>query len=148
MSDNTLSDGEKQAAVAAMVVALATEYVKNQPLKVDEIPAVFAAFKTEIMSLWGITLEEPAPAPVEDPVQKPTPSQIKKSVTPDHLISFLDGKPYKTLGRHLKANGITPKEYRERFGLPVDYPMVASSYSEQRSQLARSQGLGSHRRAA
>jgi predicted transcriptional regulator len=67
-------------------------------------------------------------------------------VTPDALISFIDGKPYKTLKRHLSRNGLTIEQYRERFGLPRDYPSTAASYSAQRSELARSLGLGQQRR--
>ncbi|WP_375410754.1 MucR family transcriptional regulator [uncultured Methylobacterium sp.] len=74
--------------------------------------------------------------------QRPTPAQIRASITPDGLISFLDGKPYKTLKRHLWGNGLDPRSYRTRFGLPSDYPMVSPNYSIQRSALAKSLGLG------
>jgi predicted transcriptional regulator len=73
---------------------------------------------------------------------KPTASEIRKSIRPDALISFLDGKPYKMLKRHLGLNGHTPDSYRERFGLPHDYPMTAAAYSEQRKALAVASGLG------
>jgi predicted transcriptional regulator len=69
-------------------------------------------------------------------------AQIRRSITRDALISFLDGKPYKTLKRHVGKHGLTPEGYRARFGLPSDYPMVASSYSERRSAIANSIGLG------
>ncbi|GJE14894.1 MucR family transcriptional regulator [Methylobacterium longum] len=81
-------------------------------------------------------------------VEKLTPAQIRKSITPDALISFIDGKPYKTLKRHLTGNGMTFDEYRQRYGLPRDYPSVAASYSEQRSTLAKNLGLGLLRRKA
>lgn len=68
--------------------------------------------------------------------------QIKKSITPEGLISFMDGKRYKTLKRHLTTHGLSPESYRVRFGLPHDYPMVASDYAAQRSALAKSIGLG------
>ena len=58
------------------------------------------------------------------------------------MTSFIDGRSYKSLKRHLSTNGLTPDEYRERFGLPKDYPMVAPAYSAQRSELAKSIGLG------
>ena len=70
--------------------------------------------------------------------RSPRPAQIRKSITPDALISFIDGKPYKTLKRHLTGNGMTIEQYRERFGLPRDYPSTAASYSAQRSALAKS----------
>jgi predicted transcriptional regulator len=80
--------------------------------------------------------------------EKLTPAQIRKSVTPDALISFIDGKPYKTLKRHLSTHGMTIDEYRARFGLPRDYPSTAANYSAQRAALARSAGLGQQRRKA
>jgi predicted transcriptional regulator len=68
---------------------------------------------------------------------------IKKSVTPDHIVCLEDGKKLKMLKRHLKtAYNLTPEQYRERWGLPPDYPMVAPNYAKQRSQLARDLGLG------
>jgi predicted transcriptional regulator len=81
-------------------------------------------------------------------VEKLTPSQIRKSITPDALISFEDGKPYKTLRRHLTIRGLTPEAYREKWGLPRDYPMTSASYSEQRSKLALALGLGNQRKKA
>lgn len=83
-----------------------------------------------------------APASVEEEVQKPTAAQIRKSVTPDVLISFVDGRSYKSLKRHLGAHGLTPDSYRARYGLPSDYPMIASNYAAQRSALAKQIGLG------
>ncbi|RYF12465.1 MAG: MucR family transcriptional regulator, partial [Oxalobacteraceae bacterium] len=83
-----------------------------------------------------------------DQVEKPTPAQVKKSITPDALISFEDGKPYKTLRRHLSLRGLSAEAYRAKYGLPADYPMTCTSYSAQRSELARSLGLGNYRKAA
>ena len=88
------------------------------------------------------------PASVEPGPEKPTPAQIRKSIKPDALISFIDGKPYKTLKRHLTGNGMTIEQYRDRYGLPRDYPSTAASYSEQRSALAKSLGLGQQRKKA
>jgi len=92
-------------------------------------------------------LSEPT-TPVADQVEKPTPTQIKKSITPDALISFEDGKPYKTLRRHLNLRGLSAEAYRTKYGLPADYPMTSASYSAQRSELARTIGLGNYRKAA
>ncbi len=72
----------------------------------------------------------------------PSPAEIRKSVRPDGLVSFLDGRSYKTLKRHLTAYVLTPERYRERFGLPADYPLVAAGYAAQRSALAKAIGLG------
>ena len=87
-------------------------------------------------------------APEVDKIDKATPAQIKKSITPDHLISFEDGKPYKTLRRHLTLRGLSPEAYRAKHGLPADYPMTSATYSAQRSELARSLGLGQQRNGA
>ena len=73
---------------------------------------------------------------------------VKKSVTPDAIISLIDGKPYKSLKRHLTKQGLTPAEYRQRYGLSKDYPMVAAAYAAKRSELAKASGLGQQRRNA
>ncbi|WP_246691714.1 MucR family transcriptional regulator [Methylobacterium sp. WL12] len=78
--------------------------------------------------------------------EKPTTAQIRKSVTPDALISFEDGKSYKTLKRHLTLRGLTPEGYRAKYGLASDYPMTTANYSAQRSALAHALGLGQQRR--
>jgi predicted transcriptional regulator len=80
----------------------------------------------------------------EDSRERPSPAvPIKKSVTPDYVICLEDGKKLKMLKRHLKTSyDMTPDEYRERWGLPADYPMVAPNYAKQRSRLARKIGLG------
>lgn len=68
---------------------------------------------------------------------------VRKSLSsPDHIISLIDGKPYKTLRRHLAGHGLTPEQYRERFGLKADYPMVAPAYAQTRRDLAKKIGLG------
>ena len=74
--------------------------------------------------------------------------QVNKSITPDGLISFVDGKPYKTLKRHLSRHGMDMKAYREAYGLPNDYPSVAPNYSAARSEMARKLGLGARGRGA
>lgn len=79
-------------------------------------------------------------------VAKASAHEIRRSITREALISFEDGKPYKTLRRHLTLRGLSPEAYREKWGLPADYPMTSASYSAQRSELARSLGLGQQRR--
>ena len=79
--------------------------------------------------------------------EKPEPRvPIKKSVTPDFLISLEDGKKYKTLKRHLGKLGLTAEEYRAKWRLPADYPIVAPNYAAKRSELAKSSGLGQLRK--
>lgn len=87
--------------------------------------------------------------PVEPFEQKPKGAvSIRASIKPDHIVSMIDGKPYKMLKRHLSQNGYTPETYRDAFGLPKDYPMVAASYAEQRRTLAKKIGLGRKLKAA
>ncbi|WP_238180875.1 MucR family transcriptional regulator, partial [Methylobacterium trifolii] len=78
--------------------------------------------------------------------EKASPAQVKKSITPHHLVSFEDGKTYKTLRRHLTLRGLSPEAYRKKWGLPSDYPMTSANYSAQRSELARTFGFGQQRR--
>lgn len=96
--------------------------------------------------LNGHVTDEPVqaglPANDEPTVEKATEEQIRASITPDYLVSFEDGKHYKTLKRNLKSRGLSPEQYRAKWGLPHDYPMVAETYSAQRSVLAKNLGLG------
>lgn len=119
---------------------IVSAYLTRNHVPVAELPGLLASVHAAFAGL-GQGAETPEPA-----AEKSTPAQIRKSITPDALISFIDGKPYKTLKRHLTKHGLTMDEYRERYGLPRDYPSTAASYSEQRSALAKSLGLGQQRR--
>lgn len=132
---------EQQTEFVGLAADIVSSYVANNNLQVAELPALIASVHASLTALG-----RPAEAPVEE--TRATPAQIRKSVTPDHLMSFIDGKPYRSLKRHLTSQGMTPAEYRQKFGLPHDYPMVAASYAAQRSALAKSLGLGQRRRDA
>ncbi|KQS64020.1 MucR family transcriptional regulator [Methylobacterium sp. Leaf361] len=119
---------------------IVSAYVSNNPVPPAELPALIAKVHGAVAALTS-TGGMGAAAPIVE-IEKPTPAQIRKSVRDDGIVSFIDGKAYKTLKRHLSANGLDPKSYRDRYGLPADYPMVAPSYAEQRSALARAIGLG------
>ena len=123
-----------------IVADVAAAYFGNSHVTPSEIPAVINQIASSL-SVVGV----PAPeGTAEIPAQsKLTPAQIRRSITRDALISFEDNKPYKTLRRHLAVRGLSPEEYRAKWGLPKDYPMVAPSYSEARASMARSIGLGS-----
>ncbi|HEX3918839.1 MAG TPA: MucR family transcriptional regulator [Caulobacteraceae bacterium] len=83
----------------------------------------------------GSTAEQASPVEAEAPAaERLTPAQTRKSITADALISFEDGRSYKTLRRHLAIKGLTPGQYREKWALPADYPMVTANYSAARSQ--------------
>jgi len=132
-----------QADYVELAADIVSAYVSNNSVPVGELGNLLSSVHA---ALSGIAGGESA-APKEEPIEKPTPAQIRKSITHDGLVSFVDGKTYKTLKRHLTGAGLDPAAYRQRYGLPSDYPMTAPSYSEQRSALAKSLGLGQQRRA-
>ncbi|CAN7586120.1 MucR family transcriptional regulator [Phenylobacterium sp. LjRoot219] len=76
------------------------------------------------------------------PVKRASTAEVRRSITNDALISFEDGRPYRMLKRHLRTVGLTPEEYRAKWGLPADHPMVAPTYSARRSEFAKASGLG------
>ncbi|TJW67037.1 MAG: MucR family transcriptional regulator, partial [Mesorhizobium sp.] len=110
-------------------------YVSNNPLPVGELPALIGQVHTALKGTMGGLVAKP-----ED--LKPA-VPIRKSVTPDYIISLEDGKKFKSLKRHLATHyGLTPEEYRAKWGLSADYPMVAPNYAAARSALAKTMGLG------
>jgi predicted transcriptional regulator len=123
-----------------IVGQVAAAYFNNSHVTPAEIPSVITQIASSLAAVGAPAVEATADVP-EQP--KLTPAQIRKSISRDALISFEDNKPYKTLRRHLAVRGMTPDEYRSKWGLPNDYPMVAPAYSEARSNLAKSLGLGS-----
>jgi predicted transcriptional regulator len=112
----------------------------NTRTNADDVPAFLRSMHAAVAQLSGAT----APADPEEAVQTYEPAvTVRKSLaSPDHIISLIDGKPYRTLRRHLSSNSLTPEEYRARYNLKADYPMVAPSYSEARRTMAKSIGLG------
>jgi predicted transcriptional regulator len=120
-----------QITFAADIVAA---YVSHNNVPVGELPALIQSVHDQLVKLG-----QPA-TPEREPLVPPVP--IKKTVTPDSIISLEDGKPYKSLRRHLGRRGLTPEQYRQKWSLPPDYPMVAANYAAQRSELAKSIGLG------
>ena len=134
---------EKANTLTALTAELVAAYVSNNPVPTAELPALIARVHGAIAGLVSGTLTaEPGGTTAQVEVDRPSAAQIRKSVRPDGIVSFLDGKTYKTLKRHLTSHGLDPKSYRDRYGLPSDYPMVAPAYAEQRSALAKAIGLG------
>ena len=129
---------EKQDdALLSLTAEMVMAYVSNNPLPSAELTDLIASVHTSLVSL----ARSEATASNAEPQKPAVP--IKKSVTPDFIISLEDGKKFKSLKRHLQTKyGMTPGEYREKWNLPSDYPMVAPRYSEERSQLAKNLGLG------
>ena len=118
-------------SIAADIVAA---YVSNNPLPVGELPKLIGDIHAALKGIGTPTIE---------PVIKQEPAvSIKKSVTPDFIICLEDGKKFKSLKRHLQHFDLTPDEYRQKWNLPSDYPMVAPNYAATRSALAKSIGLG------
>jgi predicted transcriptional regulator len=119
-----------------LAAEILTAFVANNSVPRAELAALFEGLHA---SLKRLTDGEVAPAVIETP--EPAVS-IRKSVTPDYLICLDDGLKFKSLRRHLTKLGMTPEQYRQKWSLSADYPMVASNYAAQRSALAKNSGLG------
>ncbi|MGE8131775.1 MucR family transcriptional regulator [Methylobacterium sp. NPDC080182] len=139
MDDNARTIEAEAIDYTGLAADLVAAYVSNNPVPTSELAALIASVHAAVTGL-GNTGVSATPRP-----ERPTAAQIRKSIRPEALISFEDGKPYKTLRRHLTGLGLDPEAYREKWGLPRDYPMVAASYSEARSAMAKSIGLGQMR---
>ena len=130
-------------------VELATELTiawlgnQNNRVAAEEVPAFLRTMHATLTELSSGTSSEAVAE--EAPSAEFTPAvSVRKSLgSKDHIISLIDGKPYRTLRRHLSTHGLTPEEYRSRYNLKPDYPMVAESYSAQRREMAKKIGLGS-----
>ncbi|MCK2056234.1 MucR family transcriptional regulator [Methylobacterium sp. 37f] len=132
----------EQDDLVELTTRIVTAYAAGNHLSATELPELIRGVHASIQGLASGSAQ---------PTEKQrvlTPAEIRRSIQPNGLISFEDGKAYKTLRRHLARLGLTPEAYRAKWGLPVDYPMTASAYSAQRSQLARDLGLGKSRGAA
>jgi len=129
-----------QPNLIELTAEVVAAFVMHNSLQKADLPDL-------IVSVHGSLRQLSHPRPAE-PV-RPTPAvPIKKSISPDYIISLEDGRRYKSLKRHLSGRGLTPERYREKWGLSPDYPMVAPNYAKQRSELAKSMGLGRQPKAA
>jgi predicted transcriptional regulator len=127
---------EKNETQIELTAEVVSAYVSNNPIPVSDLPKLIA----DVYAALGL-INGAAPAE-ESEAQKPA-VPIKKSVTPDYIISLEDGTKFKSLKRPLMARyGMTPDEYRAKWNLPRDYPMVAPNYAAARSALAKTMGLG------
>ncbi|MGT2514259.1 MucR family transcriptional regulator [Sphingomonas panni] len=112
----------------------------NNRVAAEDVPAFLQTMHATVLGLASGTSEPEEAAPQQDHVAAVS---VRKSLaSKDHIISMIDGKPYKTLRRHLAGHGLTPETYRERYGLRPDYPMVAETYSQSRRDMAKRIGLG------
>jgi predicted transcriptional regulator len=122
-----------------LTVQIVSAHVANNNVAQSDLPALISQVYGALNNLG----KTPEP---QEPVRPEPAVSIRKSVTPDYIVCLEDGKKLKMLKRHLKtAYNLTPAEYRERWGLAADYPMVAPNYAQQRSSLAKSIGLGRQR---
>src|SRR3954467_6127716 len=121
---------------------LVPAFVSNNPVPAAELPALIGNVHAALTKVANGTPEQAVEAPKAPAVS------VKKSVQPDYIVCLEDGKRFKSLKRHLRTvYDLTPDQYRAKWGLPADYPMVAPNYAAARSELAKSMGLGARRRA-
>ena len=119
---------------------IVSAYVSNNSVPAADLPGLINEVYNALVRVGSSAAAAPAEAP------KPA-IPVKRSVTDDHIICLEDGKKFKSLKRHLRTQyGLSPEDYREKWGLPADYPMVAPNYAKARSNLAKQMGLGQQRR--
>src|ERR687884_1279549 len=121
---------------------LVSAFVSNNPVPAAELPALIGTVHAALTKMANGSSQQPT----EEPKKAPAVS-VKKSVQPDYIVCLEDRKMFKSLKRHLRTvYDLTPDQYRAKWGLPADYPMVAPNYAAARSELAKSMGLGARRR--
>ena len=137
--DNNENDHVERGELLALTSDIVSSHVSNNSVAMADVP--------ELIEQVFHSLEKLGSPPAETVTEKPKPAvPIRRSVMPDYIICLEDGKKLKMLKRHLRtAYDMTPEEYRERWGLPADYPMVAPNYAAQRRTLAKKIGLGTQR---
>lgn len=126
---------DSRSQLIELTADVVSAYVSNNPVPVASLPDLIASVNSSLSKIGGpVQPETPAQAPAVNP---------KRSVFPDYIVCLEDGKKFKSLKRHLDVHyGLTPDEYRAKWGLKSDYPMVAPNYAARRSALAKSSGLG------
>lgn len=135
---SSMSESTKPVDLAAEIVAA---FVAHNSLRSADLPALIVSVHAGLVKIGsGATNSVEPPAPT-------AAVTIRKSVTPDYLICLDDGRKFKSLRRHLTGLGMTPEQYRAKWKLPADYPMVAPNYAAQRSALAKKIGLGQIRKS-
>jgi predicted transcriptional regulator len=136
---DVMTDGTGKGYID-LTADIVSAYLSNNPTPASEIPNLISQVHSALLRVSSGRSEAPA-----EPA-KPAVS-LKKSINPDYLVCLEDGKRFKSLKRHLRTQyNMTPEQYRDKWGLPTDYPMVAPNYAVARSQLAKKMGLGQQRR--
>jgi predicted transcriptional regulator len=132
-----MSDTQPDLNVVEMAAEIVSAYVRNNSVPVSELPSLLQSVHDSL----GNILHGSKPEAVKEPPQPKVP--VKKSVTNDYIVCLEDGKRFKSLKRHLHSeHGLSPQEYRDKWSLPKEYPMVAPAYADARSNLAKTMGLG------
>lgn len=132
-------DSPAQPELVTITATIVAAYVSNNSISSTDLPGLIAETHAALSRAAGRSV------PQEREETKPKIA-VKKSVMPDYIICLEDGKKFKSLKRHLRTHyNLSPEEYREKWGLPPDYPMVAPNYANARSQLAKKMGLGTRR---
>jgi predicted transcriptional regulator len=136
-----MSETSTNANLIDLAADIVSAYVSNNTVSSSDLPGLIG----EVYAALQRTSSGVAPEPMPEPLKPAVP--VKKSVTPDYIVCLEDGKKFKSLKRHLRTQyNMTPEEYREKWGLAADYPMVAPNYAQARSDLAKKMGLGQQRR--
>jgi predicted transcriptional regulator len=134
--ENTVTATAIFDPIVELTADVVSAYVSNNPVPATELPPLIEQIHASLRALTSA-------APVEVPEAQKPAVPVKKSVTPDYIVCLEDGKKFKSLRRHLTTlYGVTPQEYRAKWNLPADYPMVAPNYAAARSALAKKIGLG------
>jgi predicted transcriptional regulator len=135
-----MADNSGNGHFIELTADIVSAYVSNNSVSANEIPALISQIHSALLRVSADLGEAPS-----EPLKPVVP--IKKSITPDYIVCLEDGKKFKSLKRHLRTQyNVTPEQYRDKWGLPPDYPMVAPNYAAARSQLAKQMGLGQQRR--
>ena len=138
-----MAENMQHGTMIELTAEIVSAYVSNNSVATGDIPMLISNVHSALSRTAGGRSSDPAPEPLRPAIS------IRKSITPDYLICLEDGKRFKSLKRHLRTHyDLTPAEYREKWGLASDYPMVAPNYAKARSSLAREMGLGQKRRRA
>jgi predicted transcriptional regulator len=136
MNDMTVAAATADNDLIDLSADIVCAYVSHNALSVTDLPSLIADVHAALVALQSGTVPE-----VVEELRPAVP--VKKSISADYLVCLEDGKKFKSLKRHLRTHyNLSPEEYREKWGLPSDYPMVAPNYSATRSRLAKDNGLG------
>ena len=133
-------DGEEKPEIMELTAKIVAAFVSNNPMVASDVPQLIHETFAALSRATG----DGSRPPLREELKPKVP--VKRSIMPDHIVCLEDGKKFKSLKRHLRTHyNLSPEEYREKWDLPHDYPMVAPNYARARSDLAKKMGLGTRR---